>query len=167
MQRHLVRDAANGCLAGLAGSAIMGVVAVVGALLAGQHWYSPLELVGSAATGSTARFDAGIQAGAAAAGALLHFLLGAGWGAFFGIIAGRAFDEIQPRDGFWIGAMFGILVWVIDLHVLMPRFDPAAARAIPLWFGAITNIGYGASVGRIFPTLQRQHAHQTPHLRHT
>jgi hypothetical protein len=168
MERHLGRDAVSGGLAGLAGAACMGVVAILGAVLAGQTWYAPLELVGGMATGSTARFDAGMQVGTVAAGALFHFVLGGAWGIIFGLIAGLILDEITPRDGFWIGAMFGIVVWVIDLYVLMPRFDPAAARAIPLWFGALVNMGFGATVGAIFPVLQRQHAHHgTPHLGHT
>jgi hypothetical protein len=165
MHRHLGRDALSGGLAGLVGAACMGAVAVVGALLAGMSWYAPLELVGGMATGSTARFDAGIQAGAAIAGAALHFALGAGWGIIFGLIAGRFLDEITPRDGMWIGAMFGIVVWVIDIFTVMPHLDPVAARAIPLWFGALTNIGYGAVVGGTFHFfLRQQHNGATPHL---
>jgi hypothetical protein len=117
------------------------------------------------ATGSTARFDAGIQTGAAVAGVVLHFAFGVGWGVFFGLVAGRFLDEITPRDGVWIGAMFGILVWVIDVFVVLPRFDPVAVRAIPLWFGAVTNMGFGAVVGGSFHVFRRHEPHPgTPDL---
>jgi hypothetical protein len=147
------------------GAACMGLVAIFAAVLAGMSWYAPLELVGGMATGSTARFDAGIQAGTAAAGAAMHFALGAGWGLFFGLIAGRFLDEITPREGLWIGAMFGIVVWVIDVFTILPRLDPAAARAIPLWFGALTNMGFGAVTGWSFHFFRRHEPHDaTPHL---
>jgi hypothetical protein len=164
MERHLGRDAVSGCLAGIMGAACMGVFVILAAVAWGMNWYAPLELVGGMATGSTARFDAGIQGGTAAAGAAFHFALGAGWGILFGLVAGRFLDEITPREGLWIGAMFGIVVWIIDVFTILPRLDPVAARAIPLWFGALTNMGYGAVVGGSFHFFRRHEHHGTPDL---
>jgi hypothetical protein len=155
MERHLGRAALGGFLAGLAGAACMGVVAVLGAAIAGKGWYFPLELAGGLATGSTARFDAGLQWGVAAVGAILHVALAAGWGALFGILVGYFVGSLVSSEGIWMGTFFGIIVWVIDLFTLMPRVDPAAARAIPLWFGALAHLGYGAVLGVTFPRFSR------------
>jgi hypothetical protein len=149
----------SGLLAGIVAAAGMSVIAMLAAALAGKGWYAPLELAGGLATGSTARFDAGLQGATAAAGAVLHFAIGAGWGALFGSFAGAYIPDLQRRDALWLGASFGIVVWVVDLFVVMPKLDPAAAHAIPLWFGALTHLGYGATLGVLF---LRFHSH-APH----
>jgi hypothetical protein len=150
MQRHVGSAIASGILAGIVGAASMSVLAVVGAAVAGKGWYAPFELAGGLATGSTARFDAGLQPAAALAGVLLHFVIGAAWGAIFGFLVGYLMEDILPKEGVWLGASFGIVVWVVDLFTLMPRIDPSAARAIPLWFGALTHLGYGSVLGVLF-----------------
>lgn len=157
MQRHVGRAAMSGLLAGIVGAACMSLVAVVGAAVAGRGWYAPLELAGGLATGSSARFVPGLQPATALAGFLVHFAIGAGWGLVFGVLVGYLMDDIAPKEGLWLGAFYGIIVWVIDLFALVPRIDSAAARAIPLWFGALTHLGYGAVVGVTFHRFYAHH----------
>jgi hypothetical protein len=157
-----------GGIAGIVGAVSMSAVAMAGSAIVGKHWYGPLELVGGLATGSPARFTEGLQPGIALAGALLHFALGAGWGVLFGILVGYLMHDVLPKEGVWVGAFFGIIVWVIDLYAVAPRFDPAAARAIPLWFGALSHLGYGSMVGATFHYLRQRadHTTATPTLQH-
>jgi hypothetical protein len=150
MERHLGRAAMSGVLAGLIGAACMSMIAVLGAAIAGRGWYTPLELVGGLATGSPARLEAGLQVQTALAGLVLHFAIGAVWGLLFGVLVGYLMDDILPNEGIWLGAFYGVLVWAIDVFVLMPRIDPAASRAIPLWFGAFVHLSYGGVVGLTF-----------------
>lgn len=157
MERHLGKAAFAGCLSGLVGAACMAVVAILAAAVAGRGWYFPFELAGGLVTGSTARFDLGLQTGVALVGVVLHFALGAGWGMLFGILIGYVMDDVSPGDGVWMGALFGVIVWVIDLFALAPKFDPAAARAIPLWFGALIHLGFGALLGLTFHRFRRWH----------
>jgi hypothetical protein len=157
MQRHVGSTVLSGILAGIVGAASMSVLAIVAAAIAGKGWYAPLELAGSLATGSTARLDAGLQTSAALVGALLHFSIGAAWGALFGVLVGHWVGDILPKEGLAVGACFGIIVWVVDLYALIPRIDPAAASAIPLWFGALTHLGYGSVVGAVFYRLHARH----------
>jgi hypothetical protein len=163
MPRHVHNVAFDGLLAGIVGALCMSVFAMLGSAVAGKPWYLPLELAGGLATGSTARFDVGLQAGVALAGAILHFAIGAAWGVLYGLFVGNLMGELQPKESLSLGALFGILVWVIDLFTLMPKFDPAAARAIPLWFGAVSHIGYGAVVGATFHYYRVKHDGQLDH----
>jgi hypothetical protein len=149
------KAALGGCLGGLVAGACAGMIAVLGAALAGMDWYFPLELAGGLATASTARFDPGLQPGVAVVGALVHFSIAAGWGALFGVAASYLLDGLTSKEGIWIGAFFGIFVWVIDFSILIPKVDPAAAHAIPLWFGALIHLSYGSVVGLTYPRFRR------------
>jgi hypothetical protein len=149
------RAAWGGCLAGLVAAACAATIAVLGAVLARMDWYFPFELAGGLATASTARFDPGLQQGVAVVGALLHFSIAAGWGTIFGIVAGYFLEDLTPKEGIEIGAFFGTIVWVIDFFVLVPQVDPAAAQAIPLWFGAVIHVSYGSVVGLTYPLFRR------------
>jgi hypothetical protein len=157
MKRHLNTALIGGMLAGLAGALAMSLLAIVGSALSGHAWYAPLELAGSVATATTARFDAGVQVWAAIAGVATHFAVGAAWGALFGAVVAVSAYHLLPDEGFWYGALYGVFVWAIDLFVLLPRFDPAAAHAVPLWFGALTHVGYGAVLGLLFHRLRPHH----------
>jgi hypothetical protein len=153
MGRQVARSVCAGVAAGLAGAACMGLISIVVAALAGENWYFPLELIGGVATGSTARFDAGLQAGVAAMGVLAYLTTGAVWGAIFGGVCGFLMDDLSSKE-FLIGVYFAILAWVVDLFIVMPHADPASAYAVPLWLGALLHLGYGAILGAVLPLLR-------------
>src|SRR5579863_8860446 len=162
MTRHIGRDAVYGAVAGLFGAACMGAVALWGAFFAGADWYFPLELIGGLVTGSTARFDQGLQVGSAVVGAIAHLATGLAWGALFGALVGRLFDQITWKNGGSIGAFFGIAVWVVDVSVLIPLGGSPVVSAIPIWFGALLHVGYGAALGAFWSSLREAHARRSP-----
>jgi hypothetical protein len=155
MEHRAGRAAMGGLVAGVVAAALMLLVAMLSTGLAGLGWYSPLELVGGLATGSPARLQAGLQLSTAIAGVFVYLFAGAAWGALFGLLVGRYLGDLTQSEGLWLGAFYGILVWVLDIFTLMARIDPATAHAIPLWFGALTHVGYGAVLGVTFRSFRR------------
>jgi hypothetical protein len=135
----------------------MGLVAIVGALLMHQPWYFPLELIGSATLGTTARLEPGLSGSDAAVGLLVHLVVSAGWGALFGLVVAYTAHHLFPREGLWWGALAGIVIWVVDVYVLLAALDVSAMHALPVWFGALCHLAYGSVLGLSFHAL-RPHA---------
>lgn len=136
-QKKTIGDVAvDGLLAGMAGGLAMGVVLVLFGLLDDT---GPLETLG--------RFDPA-NGGSAAIGGLLHLAVSGIYGVFFALgyhILSRRWPGMN-RYGWWIGAIFGVGLWLAAQYIFLPGLDSALADLAPPYF-ALGHLVYGLVIG--------------------
>ncbi len=136
-QKKTIGDVAvDGLLAGMAGGLAMGVVLVLLGLLDDT---GPLETLG--------RFDPA-NGGSAAIGGLLHLAVSGIYGVFFALgyhILSRRWPGMN-RYGWWIGAIFGVGLWLAAQFIFLPGLDSALADLAPPYF-ALGHLVYGLVIG--------------------
>lgn len=153
------RTITRGALAGVIGSVAMGMVAMIAAATY-QHtgFFTPLYHIASlvvapdsmmtsmmaASTGSAFTF----VAGPALVGLMIHMMVGAAFGAIFGLALTRL-PALGVGARIGAGMVFGIFAFAASAFVLLPMMGAAANDA-----DAITNMA--SMVG--YPTFLLEHA---------
>lgn len=120
----------NGSLRGwVTWGAVLGVVAgvvfamfeMVAAWALGDGFWMPLRMIGAIVLGDGALEASYSLAGAALAGAALHMMLSAVFGAVFGALAALA-PALRASRSVLVGAasLYGLALWLVNFYVLAP-----------------------------------------------
>lgn len=130
--------AVDGLLAGMTAGLVMGVLLILFGLLGGT---SPLQMLG--------RFDPA-DGGSAAIGGLLHLAVSGIYGILFAIFLRflTARWVALRRNGWLIGAGYGLALWLAAQFVFLPGLNTALTEITPLYF-ALAHLAYGAVLGYI------------------
>lgn len=144
--------------AGVAASVAMGMVAMMAAATY-QHtgFFTPLYHIASLAVAPDAMMQSMTAAGSGAAftfmagpalvGLMIHMMVGAAFGALFGLVLTRLGDlQVAARVG--LGMAFGVAVFAVSAFVLLPAMSVVARDA-----DAIKNMA--SMVG--YPTFLLEH----------
>jgi xanthosine utilization system XapX-like protein len=138
----LSRSMAGGVVGGFCAAIWL---AIAGAF-SGRPWWSALALYRADLWGLTphpviaSSLHAAIIAG-------VTWLLGAGLaaGALFGLLAGALLPVRVPRNGVVaLGAVYGLLVFMLTTDVGVSALGPSAAAAVPAWVRAVALVLIGA-----------------------
>lgn len=148
---------ANGMGVGfLAGLVFVGFEIVV-AVVTGSSPFEPPQLMGSILLGEGSLAALATPAFVAMAGLTLHFLLSALYGGVFGAIV-QAVRPIQGNRPLLVaaGAVFGLLLWIVNFYLISPVLFPWFAMASPLVQFLAHTFFYGALLGLLFALLPQQ-----------
>ena len=88
--------------------------------------------------------------------AVVHFSVGASAGAVFQVFISRF---VPDRAGLQIllGALYGLLMWVVNFYVVIAWLQPAAVgqayvlKLMPAWIAMSTHLVYGLTLGILQP----------------
>lgn len=146
-------DLRFGALAGLAGGAVMGVLAMItGALYGGDlDMWAPIKQVAAAAYGVTAMAP-GFALGPVIVGTLIHFIVAAIFGLLFALLYRRVMG-LPFRLGlpFLVGGVYGLAVWGLA-YLVLPHVNPIMAGSEKPAF-VLGHIAYGVMVGVVYAQL--------------
>lgn len=148
---------ANGMGLGfLAGLIFVGFEIVV-AVVTGSSPFEPPQLMGSILLGEGSLAALATPAFVAMAGLTLHFLLSALYGGVFGAIV-QAVRPIQGNRPLLVaaGAVFGLLLWIVNFYLISPVLFPWFAMVSPLVQFLAHTFFYGALLGLLFALLPQQ-----------
>lgn len=144
-----------GALAGMAGGAVVGLVAIVAAVSNGVDILSPVRLIGATFIGAGA-LEGG--AGVIGYGVLLHAATAMAWGVVFASILPR---QASAGAALVSGLVFGLIVMLVMLYLVMPVVNPVMREAVAGTTAfTIAHLMYGAALSLV-PTLRRRFAAQT------
>lgn len=150
---------ANGMAMGfLAGLVFVGFEVVV-EVITGSSPFGPPQMMGAILLGEDSLAALATPAFVAMAGLTLHFLLSALYGGVFGAIV-QAARPIRDNRLLLVaaGAVFGLLLWVVNLYLISPLAFPWFAMASPLVQFLAHTFFFGAVLGLLFALLPPQTA---------
>ncbi len=136
--RSLVSSIIAGAIAGLGGGVVFGMLMAMMGML-------PMVamLVGSQS---------------AVVGFLVHMVISAGIGAFYGLVASRLPKTVGT--GIVAGAVNGMVWWVLGALILMPLMLGMGAMVLKIgtdqWFSLMGHVIYGIVTGLLFIPLSKR-----------
>jgi hypothetical protein len=148
---------AQGAIAGLASGIALCVLSMLGAALRGGSAWTGAKQAAAPFFGPGRVLEPGFDAGITAVGLLMHFVISALWGALFGAIVQGVSRPLTAI----LGAVWGIVVWLLMHHMVLPLFGLAEiARATPVALAVVLHVAYGVVLGLVFMRYQpRQRIH--------
>ncbi|MBC7173861.1 MAG: hypothetical protein H5U40_15580 [Polyangiaceae bacterium] len=130
---------ARGAFAGLIGSIVMGTVGVAVAGLKGPSFAVPMSVLAANA------IRGGADSELVVVGALLHMLVGSGFGAVFALLLPRA-SRIPTILGF--GMLYGLVLHVVMVYgVLRPLELVRTTARVDTWWFLSEHLVYGLTLG--------------------
>jgi len=136
-----------GALAGLAMLATLGAAFA----LAGRGFWSPLKLTAVPIFGPSALLN-GLRA--VIAGLALHMAISLAMAAIFAVGSVWLIGRVRPLAGAFVGVLYGLIVWFVAQHVILPATYPLVAEGFSGWAFAASHLIYGLVVG-VFPSAYR------------
>jgi hypothetical protein len=134
----------EGMVAGIAGSAVMAIIAVVISWAAGTGLWSTLNEIAAIALGSAAAATGGPSV------TLTGLLVLLGFSAMFGAVLARLCNHVT-HELTWTGAALGLGLWILD-HYLVPAAVPCArpfAELQPVWLASPLHAFFGFVVAEV------------------
>ena len=116
-----------GAVFGVIGSVVMGMFAMVVALMMQGDFWMPMKGIAATFLGQSA-LQPGFAVAPILVGAVFHMMNGAWLGALFGLITPR----LSPRWSVVAGLVFGLVEALGALWVVVPLVDPLMAKMIGL-----------------------------------
>lgn len=141
----------TGSLAGFAAGQAMLLFALLAHWAMGSGFWTPLLEISGAI-----HDEMGLVMGppAAVAGFIIHSVVSAAWGIVFAALLPR---RASPWAALWVGAIFGLGVWAVMAHGVLPWWNHAMSDRVallPEWF-LYEHLVYGLSLS-ITPLLRRR-----------
>lgn len=139
-------NVARALVAGVVGTAVMTVVATMGAPMMGLPKMNPAEML------------AGQMGGNAALGWAAHFMIGVVLAGIYASVATKLPGPVALR-----GAVFGLAPWLLAQVAVMPMMGMGLFSGSMMMAGGslMGHLIYGAVVGAVYgaPVTQLRHAH--------
>ena len=144
MYRALViRGATGGIVAGIA----MAMWSMILMWLSGSGFWTPLNLIAHTFW-RDAPLDGSFSLGAMVISLVVHMMMSGGLGAVLALLLGTIGRwAITTAGATAIGAVFGVVVWLVMQFVVWRLVDPAAAERFTPWVFAIGHVIYGVVTG--------------------
>lgn len=151
-RQELARVSGGGIAAGLIAGLFLVLLLLVSMAAKGQNLWPAFK--GASAPFFHARaMQPGFDAGPVLVGAICHFVISAGWGLLFAIIA----YGLSRWATIVAGALWGIVVWLGMYYVLMPLVGLGAmARGVPVAVAILQHMLFGLVVGVAFLPFQHR-----------
>jgi hypothetical protein len=145
----------SGLLSGLIASVALLVVMTIGALLRGEGFFLPVQLIASMAFGPVAAHGSP-STSVVVTGLMLHGLLGS----TFGLIFGQFADALRPLTyrGLLVGGIaYGLALFLVMFVWVVPALAPLLAEQSWLATG-LGHIAFGATLVVFKPISERLEA---------
>ena len=143
-----------GAILGILGSLTSFLFNVFGSLLVDQDPYYFLRVYGTVFLGEAALKTTDLNFFMLVA--VVHFSVGAMAGAVFHVWINR-FGPQLPRQQIAAGAVYGLLMWVVNFYLVLLWLEPALVgqayvlKLMPAWVAALTHVVFGLTLGVLQP----------------
>jgi hypothetical protein len=142
----------GGLVAGIFGGIVLSLYGLLASVALGVDPWTNFKVASAPFLGDRA-FAAGFDASAVGLGILVHFAVSALWGALFGLVVYGA----SAGATLALGAVFGLLVWVVMTSALLPALGlTELGRTVTLGPPILEHVVFGLAVGVGFLPFQRR-----------
>ena len=137
----------HGVIGGIIAGIVFAISEMVMAALTGMPAVAPLQMIGAIVLGP-ATLEAAATAGTLAVGLIVHLVLSAIYGVILALIV-LAAPALRASIGTLtiVGAVYGLLLWLVNFYVIAPAAFPWFAMADPVVQFIAHVVFYGAVLG--------------------
>jgi hypothetical protein len=147
----VVHAAASGAVAGLLAGAVLSAAMTAFAVTHGGDAWQSSKIAALPFLGADRVMDPGYDPGAVLVGMTAHYAISAAWGALFGAL----FYGFGKPATIGLGFAYGLIVWAVMHHVVLPLVRARdLVAALPLPVAIVQHVAFGALIALAFLPFQ-------------
>lgn len=149
------RQVVAGAVGGLMGGMVMAIFAMLLAISRDGVW-SPVRGITSVVFGDS-HYGGSFDAPSVVVGAAGHMMNSVVLGIVFAVVATLVFRRARPMAVWMLGAMYGLVVWVVMMLGVAHGLQASnlLVDALPAWGWAVAHVMFGVVTAMVFTTINR------------